>query len=123
MRKIRCKTLLIIVLLLLISWKITQIYTISIKFVIKQTNKKLWRSITKRHLKKKFPLTHQRLVNLFSLNLSFYPTILLVLEQLLFLVILFFIGAFLGSFLNVVSDRIPRGESILFNRSHCESCK
>ncbi|WP_235920386.1 prepilin peptidase [Heliomicrobium gestii] len=34
----------------------------------------------------------------------------------------FFFGAILGSFLNVCICRIPRGESILFPRSHCVSC-
>lgn len=36
--------------------------------------------------------------------------------------ILFIFGLFLGSFLLVVIDRIPRGESILFGRSHCDMC-
>ena len=35
---------------------------------------------------------------------------------------LFFIGLFFGSFLNVLADRLPRGETIL-GRSKCESCK
>lgn len=37
--------------------------------------------------------------------------------------ILFFIGIIIGSFLNVVIDRIPRGETIWFGRSHCEYCQ
>ncbi|MBN2074490.1 MAG: prepilin peptidase [Dehalococcoidales bacterium] len=32
------------------------------------------------------------------------------------------IGLFTGSFLNVCIDRLPRGESIVFPPSHCESC-
>jgi len=32
-------------------------------------------------------------------------------------------GFFIGSFLNVVIDRIPRNESFLFGRSHCELCQ
>ena len=35
---------------------------------------------------------------------------------------LFFIGLFFGSFLNVVIDRLPKNESIVRGRSHCESC-
>lgn len=37
--------------------------------------------------------------------------------------ILFFLGAIFGSFINVVIDRLPRGESFLKGRSHCENCK
>lgn len=36
---------------------------------------------------------------------------------------IFLIGLFIGSFLNVVVDRIPRGESIIVGRSHCDFCK
>jgi leader peptidase (prepilin peptidase)/N-methyltransferase len=32
-------------------------------------------------------------------------------------------GAFIGSFLNLVSDRLINGEPILFGRSHCDFCK
>ncbi len=32
------------------------------------------------------------------------------------------LGLFTGSFLNVCIDRLPRGESIAFPPSHCESC-
>lgn len=35
---------------------------------------------------------------------------------------LFLIGVFFGSFLNVVIDRLPRGETIFVGRSHCEYC-
>ena len=38
------------------------------------------------------------------------------------LVILFLLGLCTGSFLNVVIYRLPRGESITFDRSHCPSC-
>lgn len=34
-----------------------------------------------------------------------------------------FFGLFFGSFLNVVVDRLPRNESIVKGRSHCEACK
>lgn len=37
-------------------------------------------------------------------------------------IILFFIGSLIGSFLNVVIDRLPRGEGILMGRSHCDFC-
>lgn len=43
--------------------------------------------------------------------------------MILFLSILFLLGACCGSFLNVLLDRIPLGESIFFSRSHCEKCK
>ena len=36
---------------------------------------------------------------------------------------LFILGACVGSFLNVISDRLESGKSIIFGRSHCESCK
>jgi len=35
---------------------------------------------------------------------------------------LFVIGAFIGSFLNLVSDRLPRGQKIIFGRSKCDFC-
>ena len=38
------------------------------------------------------------------------------------LVILFLLGLCTGSFLNVVIYRLPRGESITFDRSHCPFC-
>ncbi len=34
-----------------------------------------------------------------------------------------FVGACLGSFLNVVLYRVPRGESIVWPGSHCPNCK
>ena len=36
---------------------------------------------------------------------------------------LFLIGVFVGSFLNVIIDRLPRKETITKGRSHCEFCK
>ena len=38
-------------------------------------------------------------------------------------IIAFAIGASVGSFLNVVSDRMPEGGSLVSPRSHCPSCK
>jgi leader peptidase (prepilin peptidase)/N-methyltransferase len=35
----------------------------------------------------------------------------------------FLIGLCVGSFLNVLADRLPRGESVLWGRSHCDHCK
>ena len=37
-------------------------------------------------------------------------------------VLLFIIGAILGSFYLVVGTRLPKGQDVLFSRSHCESC-
>lgn len=36
---------------------------------------------------------------------------------------LFLLGLAVGSFLNVLIDRLPRDESVIKGRSHCESCK
>jgi leader peptidase (prepilin peptidase)/N-methyltransferase len=40
----------------------------------------------------------------------------------LYIIIFILLGLFTGSFLNVCIDRLPRGESIVFPPSHCESC-
>ena len=48
--------------------------------------------------------------------------ILTLLPFPLILVFSFLYGVFIGSFLNVLSDRLPREETIL-GRSYCESCK
>jgi len=37
--------------------------------------------------------------------------------------LIFIIGLFIGSFLNVLVDRLPQEESIVKGRSHCEKCK
>lgn len=37
--------------------------------------------------------------------------------------LLFSIGASVGSFLSVVIDRLPRGESLIISRSHCANCR
>ena len=42
--------------------------------------------------------------------------------NLLFLIFLFIIGLHIGSFLNVLIDRLPKGKSIL-GRSRCDFCK
>jgi prepilin signal peptidase PulO-like enzyme (type II secretory pathway) len=42
--------------------------------------------------------------------------------DLAWIIFLFIIGACVGSFLNVVIWRLPRGESIVFPGSHCPSC-
>ncbi|MDO8689418.1 MAG: prepilin peptidase [Dehalococcoidia bacterium] len=43
-------------------------------------------------------------------------------EPAIIAVFLFVLGAVVGSFLNVCIDRIPKGESIFFPPSHCDSC-
>lgn len=43
-------------------------------------------------------------------------------ETVIWIIFLFAIGACVGSFLNVVIYRLPRGESIAFPGSHCPSC-
>src|SRR5581483_11946929 len=40
-----------------------------------------------------------------------------------FFPLLFFFGLFIGSFLGVISDRVPNNESIVLPPSHCDSCK
>lgn len=37
-------------------------------------------------------------------------------------VLAFLLGAAVGSFLNVVVDRLPRGQSVLVSRSRCDAC-
>jgi leader peptidase (prepilin peptidase)/N-methyltransferase len=37
-------------------------------------------------------------------------------------IFLFIFGTFVGSFLNLVSDRLPKGKKIVFGRSECEFC-
>lgn len=37
--------------------------------------------------------------------------------------ITFLIGLCVGSFLDVLADRLPRGEDVLWGRSHCDYCK
>lgn len=42
--------------------------------------------------------------------------------EFVFLLLIFFAGTLFGSFLNVLIDRLPRGESVFKGRSKCESC-
>lgn len=44
-------------------------------------------------------------------------------EEILLTSLLFIIGISIGSFLNVLIDRVPREESVVAGRSHCDSCK
>src|SRR3989344_8366034 len=37
--------------------------------------------------------------------------------------LVFFLGLIFGSFLNLLIDRIPRNESVIRGRSHCDYCK
>ena len=46
---------------------------------------------------------------------------MIFLEAILW-IIRFFFGACIFSFLNVVADRLPRGESVVTGRSHCTCC-
>lgn len=39
------------------------------------------------------------------------------------IIIYFFIGTVIGSFLCLVAERIPKGKSIVFPTSHCIHCK
>lgn len=50
-------------------------------------------------------------------------TQLLSIMILMDLIIIFIIGLSVGSFVNVLIDRIPRDESIISGRSHCETCR
>ena len=43
--------------------------------------------------------------------------------ELLNYFLFFLLGTFMGSFLGVVIDRLPRGESVVKGRSHCDHCK
>lgn len=43
--------------------------------------------------------------------------------ELLFFLFVFFIGTIIGSFLTVVVDRLPKNESIIQGRSHCDHCR
>ena len=38
-------------------------------------------------------------------------------------IFLFILGLMVGSFVNVLADRLPRGESVLWGRSRCDHCK
>jgi len=44
-------------------------------------------------------------------------------ENTLTIIFIFILGTLIGSFLNVVIFRIPKGESISFPPSHCQNCK
>ncbi len=43
-------------------------------------------------------------------------------ENILLTLLIFVFGTMIGSFLNVVIYRIPKGESIVFPASHCQAC-
>jgi len=38
-------------------------------------------------------------------------------------IVIFILGISLGSFLNVLIDRLPQGEDVIHGRSHCDHCK
>lgn len=37
--------------------------------------------------------------------------------------LIFLLGLAVGSFLNLLTDRLPKGEDIIFKRSHCDFCR
>lgn len=39
------------------------------------------------------------------------------------IILIFICGLFVGSFLNVLVDRLPKGKSVIGGRSHCDHCK
>ena len=41
----------------------------------------------------------------------------------IFFLLSFILGATIGSFLNVIIDRVPRRETVIGGRSHCEHCR
>ncbi len=43
--------------------------------------------------------------------------------QAVIFIYLFIFGAFTGSFLNLISDRLPSGRKVIFGRSICDFCK
>jgi leader peptidase (prepilin peptidase)/N-methyltransferase len=47
---------------------------------------------------------------------------LYVTPELAFDLYLVLVALFLGSFINLAADRLPRGESVVSPRSHCRSC-
>jgi len=56
--------------------------------------------------------------------LNMYVFTTLVFDHVsMMLVSLFIFGLFIGSFINVLADRLPRGEDVLTSRSHCDHCK
>ena len=54
-----------------------------------------------------------------ALNFSFWP---FGFDEMVFSVYLVLVALFLGSFINLAVDRLPRGESVVSPRSHCRSC-
>ncbi len=55
-------------------------------------------------------------------DMSFAEQVRLRTTEAIVAVIFFSFGASVGSFLNVVAYRAPRGRSVAFQRSHCPSC-
>lgn len=45
-----------------------------------------------------------------------------VVSEFMFVIIVLLFGLAIGSFVNVLIDRLPRGESVITGRSHCDYC-
>jgi len=55
----------------------------------------------------------------------FCPEFIIFLLNIMAVIILFvsIAGLFIGSFLNVLIDRLPKGEDVIFGRSRCDHCR
>ena len=42
--------------------------------------------------------------------------------KILYLIIFFILGTLMGSFYTVIGSRLPKGESFIKGRSHCDHC-
>lgn len=44
-------------------------------------------------------------------------------ENMMYYVLFFILGTYMGSFYTLVGIRLPKGESFIFSRSVCDECK
>ena len=56
-------------------------------------------------------------------KLNLLVTVILITMEVLLFLFVFFLGASVGSFVNVLIDRLPIRQSIFLKRSHCAKCK